>query len=71
MVLWGFGPMANAGRSKRVNREEAQKLNGIRFLFSSGGAATVYDGRWPGHQGPLLSWNSGLMDNLDLLLEFR
>lgn len=71
MVLWGFGPMANAGRSKRVNREEVKKSNGVQFLFSSDGAATMCDGRWPDHRGPHLSWASGLMDILDLPLDFR
>ena len=71
MVLWAFGPMANAGRSKCANREEAPKSKGIRCLFSSGGAATVQDRPLPEHRECHLSWDGGLMDNLDLLLEFR
>jgi hypothetical protein len=43
----------------------------IRFLFSFGGAATVQDGRLPEHWERHLSWDGGLMDNLDLLMEFR
>jgi hypothetical protein len=43
----------------------------MRFLFSSGGAATVQDGRLPEHREPHFFWDGGLMDNLDLLLEFR